>query len=123
MNNAFMFFMMLMLNMLSVISNEEAETKVLSFDFSSLDFETGCRREHDEKMRQRIEELNPEKVVINSLQERYYFNKITAIFRQLGFQGSFQDLRRGRGVGIFYRKHLHKNKKRSVFHSKRPDPL
>lgn len=101
-------------------------TDYVVIDFSKRDFDDDTSTDLDVKTISPNLESNPEFVYLEGIQERHYWGKIRSLMRGLGYKGYLEDLRHGRGKGIFIRNDvadLVKPYGGTVYRSKRPNPL
>nr|XP_022288176.1 uncharacterized protein LOC111100513 isoform X2 [Crassostrea virginica] len=71
-------------------------------------------------------ETNPEFVYLEGIQERHYWGRIRSLMKNLGYKGYLEDLRHGRGKGIFIRNDLAdlvKPYNGALYKSRRPNPF
>nr|XP_011428641.2 uncharacterized protein LOC105329156 [Crassostrea gigas] len=101
-------------------------TDYVVIDFSKRDFDDDTSTDLDVKTISPNLESNPKFVYLEGIQERHYWGKIRSLMRGLGYKGYLEDLRHGRGKGIFIRNDvadLVKPYGGTVYRSKRPNPL
>lgn len=100
-------------------------TDYVVIDYSKRDFDDDTSTDLDVKTISPNLETNPEFVYLEGIQERHYWGKIRSLMRDLGYKGYLEDLRHGRGKGIFIRNdvaNLVKPYGGTVYRSKRPNP-
>ena len=71
-------------------------------------------------------ETNPEFVYLEGIQERHYWGRIRSLMKDLGYKGYLEDLRHGRGKGIFIRNDvadLVKPYNGALYKSRKPNPF
>ena len=92
------------------------------FRGETMDVQSSSPCSHDDELREDIRSIRPELVILTNLPESQYIMKVKAMIQRLGYHGSFQDLRRGRGKGVFWRRDLVDGQNGSVYRSRRPSP-
>ena len=102
-------------------------TDYVVIDFSKRDFnDDDVNTEVDMNTISPNLETNPEFVYLEGIQERHYWGRIRSLMKDLGYKGYLEDLRHGRGKGIFIRNDvadLVKPYNGALYKSRRPNPF
>jgi hypothetical protein len=95
-------------------------------DFSDKDYDEKCHEGSDVDRISSMLKDRPEFVYLERIEERHYWGRIRAFMRQLGYKGHLEDMRRGRGKGVFIREdvaRLVKPYNGTVYRSRWPNPF
>ncbi|XP_062575387.1 uncharacterized protein LOC134237307 [Saccostrea cucullata] len=98
----------------------------VEIDFSKKIYDDESSEEKDVKTISPVLEDNPEFVYIERIQEEHYWGRIRSLMRRLGYTGYLEDLRHGRGRGVFIRDDVLEVIRPyygTVYRSRRPDPI
>ncbi|KAK3098641.1 hypothetical protein FSP39_021494 [Pinctada imbricata] len=100
------------------------ENNIYECDFSGQYYD---RERHssslEDHIRLKTEADKPHLVILKNIEEHHYLMKMKCVLRGLGYEGNFQDARKGRGDGVFLRSDLSDGRRKgSVFRSRRPNP-
>ena len=102
-------------------------TDYVVIDFSKRDFnDDDVSTEVDMNTISPNLETNLEFVYLEGIQERHYWGRIRSLMKDLGYKGYLEDLRHGRGKGIFIRNDvadLVKPYNGALYKSRRPNPF
>ncbi|XP_061177525.1 uncharacterized protein LOC133186310 [Saccostrea echinata] len=98
----------------------------VEIDFSKKTYDDESSADKDLKTISPVLEEKPEFVYIERIQEEHYWGRIRSLMRRLGYTGYLEDLRHGRGRGVFIRDDVLEVIKPyygTVYRSRRPDPI
>lgn len=112
--------------MVNIAISSADYTDYVVIDFSDKDYAEKTSDGEDVDGISSVLKDKPEFVYLERIQERHYWGRIRSFMRQLGYEGHLEDLRQGRGKGVFIREdvaQLVKPYNGTVYRSRRPNPL
>ena len=107
------------------VFSDYSDYVVIDFSERNLDDAT-CSPENDMDTISPHLKKKPDFVCLEKIEERHYWGRVRFLMKGLGYKGYLEDLRRGRGKGIFIRNDvadLVKPYSVAVFRSRRPNPF